>query len=233
MRQMAALLSFWQNGSASDHFREGKRGSKSDSSKQTCIAQAVRPAVLRGRVCPERCAAGYLCPSHRLSSPLWNVAAQPCRGRIAGACVQACEPLRTRRATRLIPFLPTLVEALERHEHLHLTEECRRQLLSMSAATADRLLRSQRKVGQRGLSTTRAGTLLKQQIPIRTFEEWKETRPGAPTLRGLPVHVDPHRYSHRVDGMSSSSAPKSGNGAGSSPASTNIVPLSDLGDRYR
>jgi len=48
----------------------------------------------------------------------------------------------------------------------------------MSAATADRLLRSQRKGGQRGLSTTRAGTLLKQQIPIRTFEDWNETRPG-------------------------------------------------------
>jgi hypothetical protein len=48
----------------------------------------------------------------------------------------------------------------------------------MSAATADRLLRSQRTLGLRGLSTTRAGTLLKQQIPIRTFEEWKETRPG-------------------------------------------------------
>jgi hypothetical protein len=81
-------------------------------------------------------------------------------------------------AKRLIPFLPMLVEALERHEYLHLTEECRRQLLSMSAATADRLLRSQRKGGQRGLSTTRAGTLLKQQIPIRTFAEWEEIRPG-------------------------------------------------------
>lgn len=46
-------------------------------------------------------------------------------------------------AKRLIPFLPTLVEAMERHEHLHLTEECRSQLLSMSAATADRLLRTQ------------------------------------------------------------------------------------------
>jgi hypothetical protein len=79
---------------------------------------------------------------------------------------------------RLIPFLPTFIEALERHEHLHLTEECRRQLLSMSAATADRLLRSQRTLGQRGVSTTRAGTLLKQKIPIRTFEEWKETQPG-------------------------------------------------------
>src|SRR5229473_6662388 len=81
-------------------------------------------------------------------------------------------------AKRLIPFLPTLLDALERHEHLHLTEDCRSQLLSMSAATADRLLRSQRRVGQRGLSTTRAGTLLKQRIPIRTFQEWKETQPG-------------------------------------------------------
>jgi hypothetical protein len=81
-------------------------------------------------------------------------------------------------AKRLIPFLPILIEALERHEHLHLTEECHRQLLSMSAATEDRLLSSQRKRGQHGLSMTRVGTLLKQQIPIRTFEEWNEARPG-------------------------------------------------------
>jgi hypothetical protein len=81
-------------------------------------------------------------------------------------------------AKRLIPFLPTLIEALERHEHLQISEECRSQLLAMSAATADRLLASQRKQSQHGLSTTRAGTLLKQQIPIRTFEEWNETRPG-------------------------------------------------------
>jgi hypothetical protein len=79
---------------------------------------------------------------------------------------------------RLMPFLPTLIEALERHEHFHISEECRSQLLVMSAATADRLLSSQRKLSQRGLSTTRAGTLLKQQIPIRTFQEWKEARPG-------------------------------------------------------
>jgi hypothetical protein len=81
-------------------------------------------------------------------------------------------------AKRLIPFLPTLLEALERHEHLQITEECRKQLLSMSAATADRLLSSRRKLGRRSISTTRAGTLLKQQIPIRTFQEWNETRPG-------------------------------------------------------
>jgi hypothetical protein len=81
-------------------------------------------------------------------------------------------------AKHLVPFLPTLIDALERHGHLKLTEKCRSQLLAMSAATADRLLRSQRKVGLRGLCTTRAGTLRKQQIPIRTFQQWNETRPG-------------------------------------------------------
>src|SRR6266487_2637683 len=79
---------------------------------------------------------------------------------------------------RLMPYLPTHIEALERQGHLHLTDTCRRQLLSMSAATADRLLRGPRTQGQRGLATTRAGTLLKQQISIRTFEQWNETQPG-------------------------------------------------------
>jgi hypothetical protein len=81
-------------------------------------------------------------------------------------------------AKRLIPFLPPLVESLERHGHLHLTEACRTQLLTMSAATADRLLRPARKQAPRGLSTTRPGTLLKKQIPIRTFQDWNEAQPG-------------------------------------------------------
>src|SRR5207237_662076 len=81
-------------------------------------------------------------------------------------------------AKQLMPFLPTFIDVLERHEHFHISDECRRQLLFMSAATWDRLLRSQRTLGQGGISTTRAGTLLKQQIPIHTFEEWNETQPG-------------------------------------------------------
>jgi hypothetical protein len=81
-------------------------------------------------------------------------------------------------AKRLIPFLPLLVESLERHGHLQLSEECRSQLLSMSPATADRILRPYRKQGQHGLSTTRSGTLLKKQIPIRTFQDWNEAKAG-------------------------------------------------------
>jgi Integrase core domain len=81
-------------------------------------------------------------------------------------------------AKRLIPFLPTLIDSLERHGHLHLTASQRAQLLSLSPATADRLLQPYRQQEQRGISTTRTGTLLKKQIPIRTFQQWDEARPG-------------------------------------------------------
>ncbi len=81
-------------------------------------------------------------------------------------------------AKRLIPFLPTFLDTLERTGHLQVSETCREQLLAMSAATADRLLRQARGRGPSGTSTTRAGTLLKQQIPIRTFQHWDETQPG-------------------------------------------------------
>jgi hypothetical protein len=80
-------------------------------------------------------------------------------------------------AKRLVPFLPTLVESLERHGHLQLTPEVRTQLLTISSATADRLLRHYR-VLPRSRSMTRAGTPLKKQIPIRTFQGWDDAQPG-------------------------------------------------------
>ncbi len=78
---------------------------------------------------------------------------------------------------RLIPFLPELVPILERHQHLTLSSEVRHQLLSMSAATADRILRASKSRGT-GQSTTKRGQLLKLQIPVRTFADWNEERPG-------------------------------------------------------
>ena len=81
-------------------------------------------------------------------------------------------------AKRLMPFLPTLVDSLERHGHLHLSEECRNQLLAMSPATADRILKPYRRHEGHGISTTRSGTLLKKQIPVRTFNDWNEAKPG-------------------------------------------------------
>jgi hypothetical protein len=82
-------------------------------------------------------------------------------------------------AKRLVPFLEQLVPNLERHGHLSLSDDDRAQLLAISPATVDRLLRPLRHgQGRRGMGTTRAGSLLKHQIPIRTFADWDDVRPG-------------------------------------------------------
>lgn len=82
-------------------------------------------------------------------------------------------------AKRLVPFLPELIPSLERHGHLHLDADVRALLLALSPATADRLLRPARQAAQpHGLSTTKPGRLLKHQIPVRTFAEWSNLRPG-------------------------------------------------------
>ena len=82
-------------------------------------------------------------------------------------------------AKRLIPFLPELIHVLERHGRLCVSEQTREKLLSMSAATADRLLKKVRDATKpKGASTTRAGSLLKHQVPVRTFADWQDNRPG-------------------------------------------------------
>ena len=80
---------------------------------------------------------------------------------------------------RLVPFMEEFVTALERHGEIQLSAETRDLLLAMSPATADRLLHSHRPhYKRRGLGTTKPGTLLKQAIPIRTFADWDDLRPG-------------------------------------------------------
>jgi hypothetical protein len=79
---------------------------------------------------------------------------------------------------RLQPFLPEMVKTLQRHGELNMDEETKSLLLQMSAATIDRRLRPFRAQLRRGLSTTKRGTLLKQSIPVRTFADWDDVRPG-------------------------------------------------------
>lgn len=80
---------------------------------------------------------------------------------------------------RLQPFIPELIEVLTRRGRLALSAEVEEQLVRMSASTIDRLLRPYRGRGRRrGFSTTRPGSLLKREIPIRTFADWDEAAPG-------------------------------------------------------
>ncbi|MDI7246628.1 MAG: transposase family protein [Bacillota bacterium] len=80
---------------------------------------------------------------------------------------------------RLAPFLAEIVPILERHGELRLDDDTRKKLLSMSAATIDRrLAQDRRRLDIKGRSGTKPGTLLKHNIPIKTFSEWSDTEPG-------------------------------------------------------
>lgn len=82
-------------------------------------------------------------------------------------------------AKRLVPFLSEFIPALERHQEICLPTHVREKLLTISPATADRLLAAVRN-GEplRGRSTTKPGTLLRAQIRIRTQFAWDEQKPG-------------------------------------------------------
>jgi hypothetical protein len=80
---------------------------------------------------------------------------------------------------RLHPFLPELIGILKRTGEITVTEQTEEQLCKMSPSTIDRILRRwRRKEPRHGVSTTKPGTLLKNAIPVRTFSEWDEKKPG-------------------------------------------------------
>lgn len=80
---------------------------------------------------------------------------------------------------RLVAILPELIAKLEQFGELRLTPLTKEKLLRISAASIDRLLQPERRKQQlRRRAHTKPGTLLKHQIPIRTFAEWDEAQPG-------------------------------------------------------
>jgi hypothetical protein len=80
---------------------------------------------------------------------------------------------------RLKPFMPEILGVLRHHGELRMNADTQAQLCQVSPSTIDRLLRPYRKVGgRRGFTTTRPGNLLKNMIPIRTFADWQENKPG-------------------------------------------------------
>ena len=80
---------------------------------------------------------------------------------------------------RLQPFLPEVVGVLQDWGELSVTPEIAEQVCQLSAATIDRVLRPYRHLGnRRPFTTTKPGSLLKAAIPIRTFADWNDHRPG-------------------------------------------------------
>jgi hypothetical protein len=75
--------------------------------------------------------------------------------------------------------MAVIVALLERHGELSVSTEVRAKLLAISPATIDRVLAPDRKRLQvKGRSGTKPGSMLKAQIPIRTFASCDEAEPG-------------------------------------------------------
>ena len=80
---------------------------------------------------------------------------------------------------RLAPMMGELVPTLRRFGELDITDTLAAALVAMSAATIDRRLAPDRaKLQIRGRSHTKPGSLLKDAIPIRTWAQWDDARPG-------------------------------------------------------
>jgi transposase InsO family protein len=87
--------------------------------------------------------------------------------------------MRAPAGKRLAPMLATIVPLLRRDGEITLSDDEALLLISMSAASIDRHLAPERaKLASRGRSHTKPGTLLKSQIPVRTWAEWSEDTPG-------------------------------------------------------
>ncbi|WP_246505995.1 hypothetical protein [Mesorhizobium silamurunense] len=112
---------------------------------------------------------------------------------------------------RLKPLIPILLPALERHGRLDLDGELRDKLLTISAATMDRLLSEVRAVA-RGGQRRRAGlsSAVRRSVPVRTFGDWNDPAPGYVEVdfvahhrhlfvRQLCANDGLDRYRHRLD----------------------------------
>ena len=81
---------------------------------------------------------------------------------------------------RLAPFIPEIILKLEAFGEIEMKDTTRQKLHKISASTIDRLLKPVKeklRIGK-GRSFTKPGTLLKHQIPIKTFSDWSDSLPG-------------------------------------------------------
>ncbi len=93
---------------------------------------------------------------------------------------------------------------------LQVSEETYRRLLKISPSTLDRIRKLRRVPGRRLHSGTKPGTLLKAQVPIRTFADWDDKRVGFVEVdlvqhdggnpRASSPDTQPNRRVHRLDG---------------------------------
>ena len=99
--------------------------------------------------------------------------------RIVSALELVWRVARCPAGKRLAPMLVLVVPMLRRDGEIDLSDDEADLLVAMSAATIDRRLQGAKVLaGFTAVSHTKPGSLLKSQIPIRTWSEWDDDRPG-------------------------------------------------------
>lgn len=92
---------------------------------------------------------------------------------------KVCELLGWINSKRVQPQIGVAIDSLVSEGELVCPEGQKQKLVKISPPTIDRLLtRHNKRPKQKGRSYTRSGTLLKSQIPIRTFADWNENKVG-------------------------------------------------------
>jgi len=98
---------------------------------------------------------------------------------VAEALIKLWKFFRYVCGERLVPLLRENLDVISRKRRFHMSAEVKQKLATISRATVERLIAGERKKHKlKGRSTTKRGTLLKNQIPVRVFWAWDDKKPG-------------------------------------------------------
>jgi len=114
----------------------------------------------------------------RVSDPIQRPRRKVYGPEVGDALVMLAELFDNICSRRLRAALDVELPRLHEAGILQVSTECYKKLLAVSPSTMDRLRAEHQRMPGKRRGFTKPGTLLKDQIPIRTWADWTEDQPG-------------------------------------------------------
>jgi hypothetical protein len=114
----------------------------------------------------------------RVSGPIRRPRRKVYGPDVGAALVKLADLFDNICSRRLRAALDVELPQLYKAGGLQVSPECYKKLLAISPSTMDRLRSARQGLPGKRRGFTKPGTLLKDQIPIRTWADWTEDRPG-------------------------------------------------------